>query len=359
MPKIVRLFAVLLPISLAALPALAQETAEQEPGPASTINVQVRVVVAPVTVTDKVGDFVSGLQPGDFTLYDNGHKQKTVVDVTYRPISMVVAVQANNMVDGILPKIQKMGNVIDDLVVGQAGEVAVIAFDHRIRTMLDFTSDSGKVSNALKKITAGSSSSRMIDATLEAVRMLKNRPEERRRILLLISEKRDIASAGRLREAVTQAQLNNVFVYSVDISHLMTSLTGTPIPAVAPPIPPAAQHVGIGGTATPNDIDQNYNIGNAVPALEEVYNEVKRPFVHNPVDTLTGLTGGRQYTFMNQTALEHALAQLGEELHSQYFVSYHPDDLNEPGFHNIRVEVDRPSLVIRTRPGYWVAGAGE
>jgi VWFA-related protein len=272
---------------------------------------------------------------------------------------MVVAVQANNMVDAILPKIQKMGNVIDDLVVGQAGEVAVIAFDHRIRPMLDFTTDSGKVSDALKKITAGSSSSRMIDATLEAVRMLKNRPEERRRILLLISERRDIASAGRLKEAVTQAQLNNVFIYSVDISHLMTNLTGTPMPSVAPPIPPAAQHVGVGGTATPNEIDQTYNIGNAVPALVEVYDEAKRPFVRNPVDTLTGLTGGREYAFMNQNALEHALTQLGEELHSQYFVSYHPDDLEEPGFHNIRVEVDRASLVIRTRPGYWVAGTGD
>jgi len=358
MQKISRLFALLLPISLATLLSQTQEPAEQEPAVPNII-VPVHVVIAPVTVTDKVGDFVTGLQPGDFTLYDNNHKQKTVVDVTYRPISMVVAVQANNMVDAILPKIQKMGNVIDDLVVGQQGEVAVVAFDHRIRTMLDFTSDSGKVSDALKKITAGSSSSRMIDATMEAVRMLSNRPEERRRILLLISEKRDIASAGRLREAVTQAQLHNVFIYSVDISHLMTSLTGTPIPSVAPPIPPAAQHVGIGGTATPNDIDQNYNIGNAVPALEEVYNEVKRPFVHNPVDTLTGLTGGREYTFMNQSALEHSLTQLGEELHSQYFVSYHPDDLNEPGFHNIRVEVDRPSLVIRTRPGYWVAGTGD
>jgi len=363
MQKMGRLFLVLLPISLALPGAQAPATQEQPPAqvePSDQVyRTTVRVVIAPVTVTDKVGDFVNGLQPGDFTLYDNGHKQKSVVDVTYRPISMVVAVQANNMMDAILPKIQRMGNVIDDLVVGQEGEVAVIAFDHRIRPMLDFTTDAGKVSDALKKITAGSSSSRMIDATLEGVRMLSHRPEERRRILLLISEKRDIASSGRLKEAVTAAQLQNVFIYSVDISRLMTSLTGQPIPSVAPPIPPAAQHVGIGGTATPNDIDQNYNIGNAVPALMDVYDEVKKPFVHNPVDTLTGLTGGREYTFIKEAALEHALAQLGEELHSQYFVSYHPNDLTEPGFHSIRVEVDRPSLVIRTRPGYWVAGAGE
>src|SRR5271157_3498062 len=100
----------------------------QAPEPASDepIRVPVNVVIAPTTVTDKVGDFVTGLQPGDFSLFDKGHQQKIMVDVNYRPISMVVAVQANNMVEDILPKIQKMGNVLDALVVGQAGEVAVI-----------------------------------------------------------------------------------------------------------------------------------------------------------------------------------------------------------------------------------------
>jgi VWFA-related protein len=251
-----------------------------------------------------------------------------------------------------------MGNVLDALVVGQAGEVAVIAFDHRIRTMLDFTTDSGKISAALQKITAGSSSSRLIDATTEGVRMLRRRPEERRRILLLISERRDIASSGRLREALNYAQLSNVTIYSVDISHLMTNLTGHPVPSVPPPIPSTATHIG-NGTATPNDIEQIYDTGSWVPVFTEVFGEAKKPFVRNPVDTFTKLTGGREFSFINQIALEHALTQLGEELHSQYFLTYHPDDLGEPGYHGIRVEVDRGGLTIRTRPGYWVAGLGQ
>ena len=331
----------------------------QEPSSDEVIKVPVNIVIAPTTVTDKVGDFVTGLQPGDFTLFDNKHPQKITVDVNYRPISMVVAVQANNMVEEILPRIQRMGNVVDSLVVGQSGEVAVVAFDHRIRTLLDFTTDSGRISEALKKITAGSSSSRLIDATTEGVRMLLRRPAERRRILLLISEKRDIASSGRLREALNYAQLSNVTIYSVDISHLMTNLTGQRIPVPPPPIPPSATHLGNGSSATPNDIDQNWGIGNAVPAMEEIFNEAKKPFVKNPMDAFTRLTGGREFSFISQTALEHALTQLGEELHSQYFLSYHPDDLGEPGYHDIRVEVDRAGLTIRTRPGYWVAGLNQ
>jgi hypothetical protein len=96
-----------------------------------------------------------------------------------------------------------------------------------------------------------------------------------------------------------------------------------------------------------------------VPVFTEVFGEAKKPFVRNPVDTFTKLTGGREFSFINQIALEHALTQLGEELHSQYFLTYHPDDLGEPGYHGIRVEVDRGGLTIRTRPGYWVAGLGQ
>jgi len=332
---------------------------EQEPSDDDMIRTQVNIVVAPTTVTDKVGDFVNGLQPGDFTLYDNNHPQKTGVDVSYRPISLVVAVQANNMVDEILPKIQRIGSVLDALVVGQSGEVAVIAFDHRIRTLLDFTKDSGKVSDTLRKISAGSSSSRVIDATAEGIRMLRSRPEERRRILLLISEKRDIASSGHLRETLNYAQLSNVTIYSVDISHLMSSLTGHSIPPRPDPIPPGGQHLPTGSTATPNDLDQNFNIGNWVPAMKEIFDQSKRVFVKDPVDVMTKLTGGREFSFITQSKLENALTQLGEELHSQYFLSYKPDDLGEPGFHTIRVEVDRSGLTIRTRPGYWVAGLGQ
>jgi hypothetical protein len=46
---------------------------------------------------------VDGLQPFQFHLYDNGKEQNINVDVTYQPISLVIVLQANAHVDGILP----------------------------------------------------------------------------------------------------------------------------------------------------------------------------------------------------------------------------------------------------------------
>ena len=50
----------------------------------------VEVVQAPVLVFDRDGNYVNGLQPFQFHLYDNDKEQNINVDVAYQPISMVI-----------------------------------------------------------------------------------------------------------------------------------------------------------------------------------------------------------------------------------------------------------------------------
>ena len=52
----------------------------------------------------------------------------------------------------------------------------------------------------------------------------------------------------------------------------------------------------------------------------------------------------------------HFLADIGRELHSQYMITYTPNNASEAGFHEIEVVVTGVSRAkARTRPGYWVA----
>jgi VWFA-related protein len=323
------------------------------------IRVQTNVVIAPTTILDKHGDYVNGLAIDDFQLFDNGKLQKITADVSYQPLSLLVAVQASNNLQEVLPKIQRIGLMLDELVAGQNGEVAVLAFDHRVRVMQEFTSEGARVAEAMKKITPGSTNHRMIDAVVDGVRMLRKRPDSRRKVLLLISEKRDQSSSGKLREALTDAQLANVAIYSLDISSVMAGLTSKAMPPRPQAIPAEAQHMPAGGAATPTTMDQQYNNGNAIPLFVEIFKNVKSIFVDDALDVFTRYTGGKQYSFIKEKALERAVTALGEELHSQYLLSYTPNNLSEGGFHEIKVVVNRPSLEVRTRPGYWVAGRPE
>jgi VWFA-related protein len=317
----------------------------------------VEVVQAPVLVFDRDGTYVDGLQPHQFHLFDNGKEQNINVDVTYIPISLVICLQSNANVEGILPQVKKIGGLIAPLLIGDQGEAAVIAFDSRVRTMQDFTSDSEKITKAVKGLTAGSYANHMIDAVSAATRMLRTRPTNRRRIILYIGETRDIASETGLREALLELQYANVMFYPVDMSRLFSTLSAKPDPGRQDTRPPAMHPMPSSVPATPTSVAQTYGIGGGgraefIPLMVEIFKDVKAIFKDNPVEAFTKGTGGTEYTFYKQRGLEEAIQKIGAELHSQYFVSYTPNNKDEGGFHTLEVTVG--AYKTQTRPGYWL-----
>lgn len=318
------------------------------------------VVIAPTTVRDRNGEFVNGLQLQDFELYDNNRLQKINADVRDEPLSLVVAVQRSSNLTDFLPKLQQIGAQLNQLVAGQDGEIAVVGFDHRIETFQDFTKEGSKVSEAMHKMTPGSSQHAVIDAVNYSIRMLTHRPPDRRRVLLLIAEKRDRGSELRLREALEASQFANVSIYSLDISTVVAALTTEAMPPRPSPVPVAAEHLPGGYANTPTLQDQNTTFaGNYVPVFVDIFKAVKSIFVDDTLDVFTRFTGGREYSFIGEKSLNKAIEGISEELHSQYLLSYSPNDQSEGGFHDIKVIVNRPNLEVRTRPGYWVAAKPE
>ncbi len=318
------------------------------------------IVTAPVTVMDG-NKLVNGLEAKDFTLLDNGVAQDIKVDVSYVPISLVLAIQASSVVEPFLPTIKKLGTLLEGLVIGEQGECAVIAYDHRIRTLTDgFVGDSTEVKRALAKINPGSSTSAMIDTVFTAARMLRGRPSNRRRVLLLVSETQDKGSEGRIREALLAAQINNIIIYTININRLIDKFAKK---MDAPPVsrvPPGNRQLPGGTAMTQTNIDQMTSYqGRAttfIPIIEEIFTQVKAIFVPNPLEVFTKHTGGREYSFLSQQDMEEVVSKLGEEINSQYLISYNPNDQVklQGGWHDIKVEVAR-GFKPRTRPGYWVA----
>ena len=326
----------------------------------ATFTDTVRIVMAAVTVTDRNGEIVSGLMPQDFQLLDNGKRQKITEDVTSHPISLAIVVQANATVEKVIPQIQRLGSLLQAQVLGDDGEAVVMSFDHRIQTLSDFTSDADKITAALKKIKPGSSTARLNDATIEAVALLKRRPASRRRVILLVAESRDQGSQLRAREVLNAAEFANTVIYSVNISHLLAAATAS-IPATRSVLdnrPPGAVHLPAGMVETPTTQSQ-MAVGNWAPVIKEIFLATKAIFVSNPLEVYTTYSGGREFNFKTQRQLDEAVSRIGSELHTQYLLTYTPNNQNEAGFHNIVVRVARPDLTVRTRDGYYLAGTPE
>ena len=82
----------------------------------------------------------------------------------------------------------------------------------------------------------------------------------------------------------------------------------------------------------------------------------------NVAAALARATGGQHLAFLTLASLEKAISRAGEEIHSQYLLSFTPTSgtkasakaKTEDGFHRIQVAIpSRPDAVIRVRPGYW------
>jgi VWFA-related protein len=345
---------------VAALFSITARAQDPAPSEKADISITTRFVMTPVTVTDKSGNIINGLTVNDFRLEDNKKRQVITEDIAIHPISMVIAVQADLEVEKMLPMIQKLASAIQAQVLGDDGEAAVLQFDHRIITLTDFTSDPDKLAAAMKKLKAGSSQSRLNDATIEGINLLKKRPDSRRKVLLLISESGDKSSELRPREVLSAAEFANVVIYSIDISKTMAQLKEPPPVTynVNDNRPPGAVNLPMGNVETPT-IQTQMQLGNWVPLLKDIYDSAKGVFVANPLKVYTNYTGGQQYPFKTQRDLDRAVSDLGQELHSQYLLTYKPtpEVQDEAGYHNIVVQVLKPGLYIRARDGYYWAGS--
>jgi len=113
-------------------------TVEDQPTFRSTVD----VVTVPVTVRGPKGQYVSDLTKADFKIFDN-KKAQTIesFEVSFLPISMVICVQSSGRVEKLLPDVKKTAILFTDMVLGEFGAAAIMAFDNRLRLMEEFTND--------------------------------------------------------------------------------------------------------------------------------------------------------------------------------------------------------------------------
>jgi VWFA-related protein len=311
------------------------------------------LVVAPTTVTDSKGRYVDGLAPEDLTLYDNNVRQAIQMDWMMYPISLVVAVQTSANSGAVIDKLGGSGILFSQLLAADAGETAVISFSDQVRIHQEFTAGADSVIHALRMLRKEGGQAHALDAMRQALLMLEARPAGRRRIILMIAERRDRSSTAPLPEVMERVQRLNATVYWLTYSPLLEPYTVKP--KTAEDLKPEAKRIKIkqcalcpppDNTPAPPDLGP----GGFIYALGELF-RLQKPDLSR---LFTNTTGGRTLSFLKKNALEQAIQLVGEEVHRQYVLSFEPKG-GEPGkFHAIRVAVKgRPELQVKTREGYW------
>ena len=364
---------------LAAYPALAQTSGPIAPKPGQavqkapqgapqkpldqSIRVRVDLVNTPVVVRDAQGELVLDLLEKNFRIFDNGVPQRLEgFDMGAGPLSVVIVMETSSRIEVLFPALRRTGVLFTETVVGENGDAAVIGYDDQVNHLQDFTSDHDAIDKTIASLKPGTSGTRLYDALASAVGMLRNRPPSRRRVIITVAEAVDSGSEETLGQALRDAQLSNITIYSVGLSTTAAEMRG-PQKSGAPPsaTPPGVfGRPPIPGTPqTPTTEEQRSGNIDIMALAVWVVQHAEAAVKERPLEVATAATGGLYQSTVKDTSIERAIDQIGGELHAQYTLSYRPAGTDPTGYHEIRVQVvNRRGLTVRSRPGYYLSSPG-
>ncbi len=346
-------------------------TAQQPP---STLKMQVREVVLPVTVRDKHGALVTTLQKTDFTLTEDSRPQtiKSFTRESNLPFRLGLLVDTSRSLSGAMESERKAaGKFVDQMLPaqpksGQAAETDqafLIHFDHEVELLEDFTASRDKLHHELDEMGPSraaqnastesddhqrgrrGSGTQLYDAIFLASDELM-KPKDGRKALIVFSDGVDRGSKETLNEAIDAADRGNLAVYTIYFKGEQEHNGGGGFPG---------GHHGGGFPGSGGGYP-----GGGYPGSGGGHRGGGEPSVDGKkiMDQIATRTGGRFFEAKKTDNLEGIYAQIAEELRGQYLLTYTPDVVdNEGGFHKVALKARKDDLTVVTREGYFAPGS--
>jgi VWFA-related protein len=343
------------------------------PGPATrvqgpTFSASTHTVRVPVSVLDKRGQPVMGLQGSDFVISEDGQKQ----DVTYfsgerRPLRIALALDISASMENKIREVESaLRHFVD--VLEPADEILVITFNENVDVVQDFTSDRARLGSALDGIQP-SGATALFDAAREAIERVAPGPAESKAVVL-VTDGLDTVSAtswGQLREL---ARRSEVPVFSIGLGsdftfrNIFSGRPGGTIPGRTPGRPPGrgprGGWPGGGGTGGWPGGSGGWPRG---PGSGGQSSGGSADFDASVLLDLAEETGARAEVLKglerdrgNVDRLKDAVETIAMTLRHRYLVGYDPA-AGKKGWRKIKVEVVRPpSVTARARKGYYAEG---
>jgi Ca-activated chloride channel homolog len=300
------------------------------------IKIDTSIVRLNVGVVDQRGRAITNLRKEDFTVYEDDVKQPiSNFEPTVAPFSVVMILDMSGSTLGFRETIRMSAfRFIDALAPDD--RVAVIEFYDKVNLRNDFTTDRKVIANSIN-VANGRGKTQLYKALEMAMQKLAREGKRRKAVIVLtdgidtsLQDKDrdflvkvsggDIATAIKpemndtLNRVLNQADAQGITVYPLALP------TGDPA-KLADPTPVQIAMFQAARTRLQILADRTGGTYNAINRLEEM---------------------GRLY------------AQIAAELHVLYTVEYQPlNDKRDGNFRNIKIEVSNPTLIAKTRKGYY------
>lgn len=311
------------------------------------IKVETNLVTMPVSVLDRDGRFISGLQKNDFKIFQDGVEQKVdYFQSVEQPFTVVILIDVSPSTQFKIEEIQNAAmTFVDQLRPGD--RVMVISFDQDVHVLSPATNNRYQLKNAIRQAQFGDGTS-----LYEAVDYVINdqlRQIQGRKAVVLFTDGVDTTSRhASYRSTIRETEEVDALFYTIryDTSHDMNGGGGYP----------SGRRRGGGGTMA--DIlasiimGGNVNIGGGGGGgASSAEYETGRKYL----EALAQSSGGRKFEAQSIYNVDSAFAGIAEELRRQYSLGYYPDKVGNIGDRKqIKIRVLRPEVVVRAKNSYIV-----
>jgi Ca-activated chloride channel family protein len=267
----------------------------------------VHLVRLMVNVKNPAGELVGSLDPKEFAVFDNGVRQEIAFFERYttQPLSVAIMIDTSgSTAKDLRYEIASIGKFLSALFAegNQRDMAALYTFNYQVTLLRSFTRRQARLEDSLRFVRPDGGTS-LYDAIYFGCQELQGR--EGRHVMVVVTDGGDTTSVKKYTDAIDSAQRSDAILF----------------PIVVVPIA--------------NDAGRNLGGEHAL-------------------QTLASSTGGR-YFYPDVDQLDRAFSDILSDLRAQYMLGYYPRNLPKgaPGFHTVRVDLNRADLRAYTRTGYY------
>ncbi len=289
-------------------PRLKTPAADANTPRSHNLRVDTTVVQIPVTVTDPLNRFVTGLEKEHFRVFEDKVEQK----VTYfssedAPVSIGVVFDRSGSMG---PKLQKSRQAVAQLMktANPEDEFFLVEFNDRPELVAGFTRDDEEIQNRLT-FTESKGRTALLDSVYLAISEMR-KAHNPRKALVIISDGGDNSSRYTESEIKNQVREADVQIYAIGVFEPLASRGRTAEELAGPSL------------------------------LSEIAEQ----------------TGGRHFPVENLSELPDIAAKIGIELHNQYMLGYEPTNREKDGkYRHVQVKLVQPHGLPPLR-AFWRLG---
>jgi VWFA-related protein len=312
------------------------------------IKVETNLVTMPVSVLDRDGRFVSGLQQRDFKVFENGIEQKLEYFASVeKPFTVILLIDVSPSTQYKIDEIQDAAIAFVDQL-RRDDRVAVISFDEHVHLLAAPTNNRNVLRNAIMQARFGDGTS-LYEAVDSVVNQYLKRIEGRKAVVLFTDGVDTTSRRASYQSTIADVEELDALFYTIryDTAADMNGGYGGG----------GGRRRGGGGWGDIAGIilggggrggGGRYPRGGGSSSQEY---ETGRKYLQ----ALAQNSGGRSFDAPTISNLDAAFAGIAEELRRQYSLGYYPENVGQAGERRrISVRVARPNLVVRAKSSYIV-----